>query len=135
MSGTRHTSLALLAAALLAAGCDTLPQGDPPVGDLADNTPPAATGATARRNLLVTQLSVYALGHAVRELYVEREPEVQAIARDAALVAGFVFREDAALRLAGCRGEDGVLELVISSADGRVVWRSAPAAPVARREP
>ena len=63
----RRPTIPFLAAAAacavlaFAAGCDTLPEGDPPEGNLTDNTPPPVTSPLALRNHLTTQLIVFAL--------------------------------------------------------------------------
>jgi len=118
---------ALLALALLlAAGCDTLPGGAPPPGDLADNTPPSADTELARHNHLVTQLIAFALQEGVTALDPGGDPRSAAVARDAAQVAGFRIEDSAALKLTLERSADGVETLILRDAAGSVVWRSRP---------
>ena len=117
---------ALLPAALLlaAAGCDTLPGGTPPPGNLTDNTPPPDDTPVARHNRLVTQLIAFALQHEVAALDPGEDPGLRALARDAAAVAGFKIVSGAPLKLMTARSADGSPELVVTDAKNTVVWRS-----------
>lgn len=118
---------AAAAAALLlafAAGCDTLPEGDPPEGNLTDNSQPPVTTPLAMRNHLATQLIVFALQNGVTELDPGTDPEAFAIAVEASRTAGFRFSRNAPLRLELVRGADGVMELKAIGADGAEVWCS-----------
>ena len=118
---------AAVAAALLlafAAGCDTLPEGDPPQGNLTDNSQPPVTTPLAMRNHLATQLIVFALRDGVTELDPGTDPETLAIAVEASRTAGFRIRRNAPLRLELVRSPDGVIELKAVGADGAEVWRS-----------
>lgn len=118
---------AAAAAALLlafAAGCDTLPEGDPPKGDLTDNSQPPVTTPLAMRNHLTTQLIVFALQNGVTELDPGSDPEALAIAVEASRTVGFRFSRNAPLRLELARSEGGVMELKAIGADGAEVWRS-----------
>ena len=114
-------SAALLA---LAAGCDALPAGDPPVGDLTDNGQPPVTTPLALRTHLATQLIVYTLQNGVAELDPGSDPEAVAVAAEAARTAGFRLARNAPLRLVPGRDADGMLYLVAADAEGKVVWRS-----------
>ena len=123
----RACGIALAAAAalmLLASGCDTLPDGDPPQGDLTDNTQPPVTSALALKNHLATELIVYALQNDVKWLDPGSDPEVIAIAADASGTAGFRLVRGAPLRLGSGRDSDGMTYLTVSDADGKELWRS-----------
>lgn len=117
---------ACLAAATLlaAAGCETLPGGTPPPGNITDNTPPPDDTPVARHNRLVTQLIAFALQNEVRSLDPGKDPELQKVARDAAAVAGFGIAAGAPLKLVRERADDGSMELAVTDAKQRVVWRS-----------
>ena len=116
----------LSAAALLfaATGCEILPSGTPPPGNIADNTPPPDDTPVARHNRLVTQLIAYALQTGLRSLDPGSDPELQALARDAAAVAGFEIAAEAPLKLVTARAADGSMELAVTDAKQAVVWRS-----------
>ena len=119
--------VAALAAALLAiaAGCGLLPDGDPPEGDLTDNTPPPAVTPLAVRNHLATQLIVFALQNGVTELDPGADAEVVAVAADAARTAGFRLVRGAPLGLKIVCDRDGAKKLVaLRNADQTEVWRS-----------
>ena len=113
-------------AALFGAGCDTLPGGDPPAGNLADNTPPPADTELARHNRLVTKMIAYALQEGVEALDPGDDPRCAAVARDAAQVAGFRVEAGAALKLEPESSEKGGLTLIISDPARGIVWRSLP---------
>ena len=118
---------AAAAAALLAlsVGCDTLPAGDPPKGNLTDNTPPPAATPLAEKNRLATQLIVFALRNGVAELDPGDDAAVAAVAADAARTAGYKLVPGAKLRLRRERSGDGATVLVaVRAADGTEVWRS-----------
>ena len=119
------TALFAAAAALaFAAGCDALPDGDPPEGDLTDNGQPPVTTRLALRNHLATQLIVYALQNGVTELDPGSDPDAVAVAAEAARTAGFRLARNAPLRLVTERDADGMLRLTAADAEGREVWRS-----------
>ena len=126
----RRPTIPFLAAAAacavlaFAAGCDTLPEGDPPEGNLTDNTPPPVTSPLALRNHLTTQLIVFALQNGVTELDPGTDPEAVAIAVEASRTAGFRFSRGAPLRLELVRSDDGMADLAAIDADGVEVWRS-----------
>lgn len=113
-------------AVLFGAGCDTLPGGDPPAGDLADNTPPSAETELARHNHLVTQLIAFALQHGVTALDPGDDPRCAAVARDAAQVAGFRVEAGAALKLEPESPGQGGETLIVSDPARGIVWRSLP---------
>ncbi len=113
-------------AALLGAGCDTLPGGAPPAGDLADNTPPPADTELARHNHLVTQLIAFALQEGVAALDPGDDPRCAAVARDAAHVAGFRVEAGAALKLRSEKSEQDGVTLTLSDPARGIVWRSSP---------
>lgn len=116
---------ALTAAALLAAaGCETLPSGTPPPGNITDNTPPPDDTPVARHNRLVTQLIAFALQNGLSALDPGKDPELSAVARDAAAVAGFRIAAGAPLKLVMTRAADGSPELAVTDAKQKVVWRS-----------
>ena len=119
--------LCAAAAALLlafAAGCDTLPEGDPPEGNLTDNSQPPVTTPLALRNHLATQLIVFSLQNGVAELDPGTDPEAIAIAVEAARTAGFRLSRGAPLRLELVRTNDGGADLTAIGADGAEAWRS-----------
>jgi len=115
---------AAAAALLLAAGCDSLPDGEPPPGNLTDNAPPPVATPLAVRNHLATQLIVFALQHGVTRLDPGGDPESVAIAVEAARTAGFRLDPDAPLRIDLERGADGAADLTATDANGVEVWRS-----------
>ena len=108
---------------IAAAGCDALPDGEPPEGNLTDNSPPPVVTPLAVRNNLATQLIVFALQHGVTRLDPGSDPETIAIAVEAARTAGFRLDPTASLRLDLERGADGTAELAASDG-GTEVWRS-----------
>lgn len=117
---------AAAAAALLAfaAGCDLLPAGDPPEGDLTNNAPPPVATALAMRNHLATQLIVFAIRNGVTALDPGSDPETVAIAAEAAQTAGFRLVSGAPIRLMLRRDGTGVDLVAVRSATGAEVWRS-----------
>ena len=118
---------AALAAALLAAvaGCDTLPDGDPPEGNLTDNSQPPITSPRARRNHLVTQLIMFALENDLESIDPGSDPETVSIAAEAARTAGFTLDRRAPLLLRLERGENGTTDLTAIQKSGAAeVWRS-----------
>ena len=118
---------AALAAVLTAisAGCCFLPDGDPPEGDLTDNTPPPVTTPLAVRNHLATQLIVFALQNGVTEIDPGADAEVIAVAADAARTAGFRLVRGAPLGLKLVCDRDGAKKLVaLRNADQTEVWSS-----------
>lgn len=124
----RQTSGILIAAAaamlLLAAGCDALPDGEPPPGNLTDNAPPPVVTPLAVRNHLATQLIVFALQHGVTRLDPGGDPESVAIAVEASRTAGFRLDPTSPLRLGLEHGADGAIDLTATDANGAEVWRS-----------
>ena len=108
---------------LAAAGCDALPDGEPPEGNLTDNAPPPVVTPLAVRNHLATQLIVFALQRGVTRLDPGNDPETLAIAVEAARTAGFRLDPTAPLRLYLERGADGSVELTATDG-GAEVWRS-----------
>jgi|GEM_PF-6666768 len=128
MKRPRRGPGALLALLLLLpplCGCDTLPGGEPPAGNLADNSAVAET-ELARHNHLVTQLIAYSLQAGVRALDPGPDERCSAIARDAARVAGFRIAAAASLKLALERSPEGAETLTLRDAERRLVWRSLP---------
>jgi hypothetical protein len=123
-TAARFAFAAAAALLALAAGCDALPAGDPPEGELTDNGQPPVTTPLALRNHLATQLIVYTLQNGVTELDPGRDPEAVAVAAEAARTAGFRLARNAPLRLAAARDADGMLRLAAEDAEGKVVWRS-----------
>lgn len=126
---THRPSYALAAAAaaaalLLAAGCDALPDGEPPPGDLVSNSPPPVVTPLAMKNHLATQLIVFALQHGVTALDPGSDPETQMIAVEAARTAGFRLDPAAPLRLDLVRDPSGGIDLTATDAGGVEVWRS-----------
>lgn len=117
---------AVAAAALLPAltGCDALPEGEPPPGDLVSNTPPPVVTPLAIRNHLATQLIVFALQRGVTGIDPGSDPEAQLIAVEAARTAGFRLDRSAPLRLALVRDPSGAIDLTATDANGVEVWRS-----------
>ena len=113
-------------AALLfgAAGCDSLPSGTPPEGNIVDNTPPPAESGTALHNKLVTELVAFALSSGLTALRPEDDGVSPHVAQDAARIVGFAIRPDAELRLGIVRGPDGATELLLRDADDTIRWRS-----------
>lgn len=109
---------------LLAAGCDSLPAGDPPEGDLTSNEPPPVTSALALRNHLATQLIVYALRSGVASLDPGNDPETVAIAVEAARTVGFRLERNAPLRLDLRRDGSGADLVAVQRDSGVEVWRS-----------
>ena len=125
---TRNSCGFFLAAAatlllLVTTGCDALPDGEPPPGNLTDNTPPPLVTPLAVRNNLATQLIVFALQHGVTRLDPGDDPETLAVAVEAARTAGFRLDPTAPLRLDLERGADGSVELTATDG-GAEVWRS-----------
>ena len=115
------------AAALLlafAAGCEMLPAGDPPAGDLTDNSQPPVTTPLALRNHLATQLIVFAISNGVTALDPGSDQETAAIAAEAARTAGFRLESGAPLRLMLRRDAGGVDLVAVRRASGDEVWRS-----------
>ena len=114
--------IAAYAAALLAlvvCGCDTLPAGDPPAGPLADNTPVEAVSPTAVRNRRVTALISYALQNGLSAL-AAADDAAAAVARDAAMVAGFsVAPSDGVVPVLKSDGSG----MVLCRPDGTELWR------------
>jgi len=117
---------AAVAALLLAfaAGCEMLPAGDPPEGDLTDNTPPPVATPLALRNHLATQLIVFAISNGVTAFDPGSDPDAVAIAAEAAQTAGFRLESGAPLRLMLRRDGDGVDLVAVRRASGDEVWRS-----------
>ena len=124
--GTRSFAAALAAALLAAvAGCDTLPEGDPPAGPLTDNSQPPISSPQALRNHLVTQLIMFALSDDLESIDPGSDPETVSIAAEAARTAGFTLDRRAPLLLRLVRGKDGTLDLTaIRKSAGGEVWRS-----------
>lgn len=117
--------LAAVALLALAAGCDTLPEGEPPDGPLTDNAQPPVTSARALHNHLVTQLIMFAFQNGVTSLDPGGDPATAAIAAEASRTAGFRLERGAplALKLVWC--ENGGADLVATQkSDGAEVWRS-----------
>ena len=114
------------AAALLifAAGCDALPAGDPPEGDLTSNAQPPVVTAEALRNHLATQLIVFSLKHNVEAVDPGSDPEAVAVAVEAAQTAGFRLERSAPLRLELQRDASGTDLVLIRRDSGAEVWRS-----------
>ena len=125
---TRRTSVIFIAAAaailLLATGCNALPEGEPPPGDLTDNAPPPVVTPLAMKNHLATQLIVFALQRGITRLDPGSDPESVAIALEASRTAGFRLDPDSPLRLALKRSADGGIDLTATDAGGVEVWRS-----------
>ena len=109
---------------LLAAGCDALPDGEPPEGNLVDNTPPPVATPLAVRNNLATQLIVFALQRGITRLDPGSDPESVAIAVEALRTAGFRLDPTSPLRLDLKRSADGGIDLAATDAGGAEVWRS-----------
>lgn len=125
--GARRAALGIAAAALLlaAAGCELLPAGDPPAGNLTDNTSPPANTPLAVRNGLITQLIAFALQNGVTELDPGSDPEGMVIAAEAAKSAGFRLDPASPLRLDFKRRGDGTAELAaVRKQPEAEVWRS-----------
>ena len=118
----RPAAAAAAALLALAAGCDSLPDGEPPKGDLTDNAPTPVSTPLAVKNHLTTQLIVFALRNDVADLDPGDDAEVIAIAADAARTAGFKLVRGAELKLRLAR-RDGGMELA-AVRDGVEVWRS-----------
>ena len=121
------TLFLLLAAALLlaTAGCDTLPEGEPPEGDLTSNDQPPVRSPLALRNHLVTQLIMFALQEGLTSLDPGDDPETVAIAAEAARMAGFRLDRGSRLSLKMERSANGAADLVaVGKADRNEVWRS-----------
>lgn len=117
---------AVAAAALLlaATGCDALPDGEPPEGDLVSNAPPPVVTPIAVKNHLATQLIVFALQRGVTAFDPGGDPETQMIAVEAARTAGFRLDRAAPLRLGLVRDASGGIDLTVTDAKGVEVWRS-----------
>ncbi len=109
---------------LAGCGCEILPGGEPPPGNLADNTPPPATSPRAVYNGLVTRLSVFALQENIRAVAVDEDDLARAVAHDAARVAGFRIMPEAEYRLCARREKDGSVELILRRKDNSVRWQS-----------
>ena len=127
---TRRRLGALIAVAgavllLAAAGCDALPDGEPPDGPLTDNRQPPVTSPRALRNHLVTQLIMFALERGVTSIDPGSDPATVAIAAEAAQTAGFRLDRAAPLAIKLEHGADGAAALVAAqkSAPGEL-WRS-----------
>ena len=130
---------AAAAALLSAAGCFSLPDGDPPAGGITDNRPAEAVTPAALRSRLATRIAASALAASPRwdSLVLECEadllPLVEAAAQEAAAVAFFtVIRGSAAQttppgprcpRLCGKLREGGGREITLLSPEGVVLWR------------
>ena len=127
MKHGRVTLFFSLAAALLlaVAGCDTLPEGEPPEGNLTSNDQPPVRSPLALRNHLVTQLIMFALQEGLTSLDPGDDPETVAIAAEAARMAGFRLDRGAGLALKLERSANGATDLVaIGKTDRNEVWRS-----------
>jgi len=138
---------AAAAALFSAAGCFSLPDGDPPAGGITDNRPTAAVTPAAWRSRLATRIAASALAASPRwdslvlECEADQLPVVEAAAEEAASVVAFAVRRGSAGRTApGARcprlcaklRAGGDWEITLLSPEGRILWRDLlppPSAP------
>lgn len=109
----------------LAPGCDTLPAGTPPEGDIVDNAPETAESRLALHNRLVTEFVAFALTSGISELRAEDDGISSAVAFDASRIVGFLVRPDAQFKLGAETNADGDTKLILRDAVGKLLWQSS----------